>query len=1116
MSLERQQLEAGIAALETQRGRLGDAVADASLAGLRARLAELDAEAAAPAQARRQVTILFLDLVGSTELAHRLDLEDVHAVMDGALARCTAIVQAHHGRVLQYAGDGLLAAFGADASREDDAELAVRCGLDLLDEGRRSGEGSAAVGGELCFRAGIHTGSVLLGGGVDAEGTIRGLPVHIAARMQQSAPAGGLRISLDTWALVRGRFDADEQPAIAIKGLDAPMRSMLVRRARPRALRTEGRGIEGVATRMIGRDAELRGLQDAFERMFGPPVLATVMVVGEAGLGKSRLLAEFDAWREARREARRVAVFHARAHPDTQARPYGLLRDLLARWLRIADDDTLPAAQARFTGGVVPLFAADGDEDLAEGHAHLLGHLVGLDFGSSRHVRGIRDDPAQIRQRGFHAAAQLLRHVAATGRVAILLELEDLHWADDSSLDFLDHLREVAHDLPMLIVGLARPAFFERREAWRGPEAAVQRIGLAPLDAACSRQLAAELLCRLPEVPAAISELITGRAEGNPFYMEELVRMLVDQGAIETGPQQWTVRPDLLFATRLPSTLTGVLQARLDGLPTADKQALQAASVIGPVFWDRALAALEPQAADRLPELVRRELVLPRAALEGLHEYAFRHQILHRVTYDTVLRRDRRRWHARAARWLAGLDRVSAQDFLGLIAEHFERADEAAPAVEYHRRAAEQASQRYAHEAVAHHVQRAIKLLERSTEPGRDAQRWALLSLRERALDLQGRRDAQRADLDALQALAQAAGDERLRGDLAWRRADLAYRTADHAALEALSRRALESAERLGDASLALRSLQLLAIARSYSGDDADSRALAEQGLQRARRLAWRSHEAQFLDILSNLAGQRDDLIGSLALYHQTLPIACETGDRRLEANTLCNAGATWLALGALEPALDHLSQGLRLVRANGDRAMEGVALCNLSLLALWQGRADDALDLARSGLAIALAVEARLWKPAALMVLGEAELALGRLPQAAQAFEQAQDAAAAVGHRWRHDACAGRVRVALRRGDADAAIALARPLLDLAADPGALESTDQPRLIELSCHQVLERAGDPRAAQWLQRAHDALLARAASLAEPALRDSFLQRIPHHREILAAFAASQPRDPPPA
>jgi class 3 adenylate cyclase len=309
VSTEQQQLEAVIDGLEAQRALLGNVLVDAALAPLRARLTALaDAQPharAGPEQTLKQVSVLFLDIVGSTRLAQHLDPEDIHDVMDGALTRCTHIVEAHRGKVLQYAGDSLLAAFGAVDAQEDDAERAVRTGLALLEEGRRQGEQVLREHGHAGFdvRGGLHTGEVLLGGGVDAEHSIRGMSVNIAARMEQTAPAGALRISHDTYRHVRGVFDVAPQPPIQVKGRDEPIVTYLVLRAKPRAFRVATRGIEGVETRMVGRDAELEQLQDLFKRLYRQGELTAVTVVADAGVGKSRLLYEFENWAEARAEA---------------------------------------------------------------------------------------------------------------------------------------------------------------------------------------------------------------------------------------------------------------------------------------------------------------------------------------------------------------------------------------------------------------------------------------------------------------------------------------------------------------------------------------------------------------------------------------------------------------------------------------------------------------------------------------------------------------------------------------------------------------------------------------------------------------------------------------------
>jgi class 3 adenylate cyclase len=1119
MSAEQQQLEAGIHALEAQRALLGDAVVDASVAGLRAKLAGLIApptRPSEPAQALKQVSILFLDVVGSTTLSQHLDPEAISAVMDDALQRGTYVVESNRGKVLQYAGDNILAAFGVEESREDDAERAVHCGLALLELGKVLGSEVHTAHGHPGFnvRVGIHTGGVLLGGRVDTEGSIRGIAVNIAARMEQTAPAGCLRISQDTYAQVRGLFEVDVQAPLSVKGVDAPVQSYLVVRAKPRQFRIGTRGIEGVATRMIGRDAELEALQAAYLRLFHEGKLATVSVVAEAGIGKSRLLYEFEAWSEARPES--FFLFRGRATPATGTQAFGLLRDILAWRFQINDDDSMPVARQKMEDGIVPLFLHDDGPDLAEGHAHLLGHLIGIEWRDSRHIEGILDDPKQIRNRAFHAAAQIFRRVSASDSSPVILQLEDLHWADSESLDFLNYLAEVNRDVPLLVLGFTRPTLFERRTGWDTTEGIHQRIDLAPLDKRASRDLANELLKKLPEIPAALRELLTSSAEGNPFYMEELLKMLIDQGAIEVG-EPWKVNAERMLVTKVPATLTGVLQARLDGLPAPEKRALQQASVVGAVFWDQALAAIEVQAAEQLPALVQRELTLPRAdaQLDGLREYAFRHQVLHQVTYDTVLKRHKREGHARVAQWLAGLTEqgsLRAGDFPGLAAEHFEQAGDDANAAEFRARAAEQAGQRFGHERVLAHVGRALMLLGQY-EAAQAELRWRLLSVRENTLSLQARRDEQGADLEVLDRLADLLDDDRRRAEVARRRSLRALRMADWAAMESAARHGLACATRAGDDALRLHALRLLASAQVSQGDIAAGQALARQGLAEARSLGLRAVEARLLNVLAVAAEMQGDAVGFLDPTQQSLQIHRETGDRVNEALSLSNLGLGWLKVGDLAQARRELDAALQMLRANGDRTVEGAALSCLSALALWQGEETRALALARQALDIAVAAQARREEVFAGLRLGAAEGALGRTAAARLAYAQAHARALEIDSALQHDASAGLARVALAEGGAAAAraaVAALQPLLDHVAAGGTMDGTEFPRLIELTCHQALARAGDPRAAEWLERGHTALMAEADAITrhspDAALHQGFLQNIPWRREIVAAWA----------
>ena len=1121
MSSELQQLEAGMAALEAQRVLLGDAVVDSALGPMRARLDALRTlfvQAVEPTQTLKQVSILFLDVVGSTTLSQRLDPEAIGELMDGALSRGTALVAEHQGKVLQYAGDNLLAVFGADESHEDDAERAVRCGLALLALGQALGAEVQAAHGHAGFdvRVGIHTGGVLLGGGVDKDGSIRGIAVNIAARMEQTAPAGALRISQDTYTQVRGVFDVDPQPPLAVKGVDTPVVSYLVQRAKPRAFRVAARGIEGVATRMIGRDAELEALQAAFKRLMQPGAgLQRVTVVAEAGVGKSRLLDEFRHWAEARAES--YFIFQARAVPQTQGQTYGMLRDLLAWRFEISDGDTMEVAQAKLEAGLMPLFIQDEGQTETQAHAHLLGQLIGLDYADSPHIRGIRDDGRQIRNRGFHAAAQALRRIAAQGGSPLIVFLDDLHWADDGSLDFIDYLAQVNRDVPLLLMALARPTLFERRPQAEVPNA--QRIDLQPLDKGVSRLLANELLKKLPEVPAALRELITGGADGNPFYMEELVKMLVDQGAIQTG-EQWTLDASRLLSLKVPPTLTGVLQARLDGLPGAERHALQLASVIGLNFWDAALAHVGPEAAPALKPLAQRELVHVKDAgsREDIREYAFQHQILHQVTYDTVLKRTKRAAHSKAAQWLAEHSGTRAKALLGTAAEHYEQAEEPALAMEFYTRAAEQAASTFANDAVLDYAARALRLAGAENH----ALCWRLHEVRERTLDFLGRRPAQREDIDALKALAEVLDDDCRRAEAAVRHAALASRTGDDKTGEAEGRRAMALATKAGDEELALRATQRVAIAMARRDEASAGRAMADVALARAQELGLLLAQAKLANAGEICAEMQGDLVGMLRYTELGLSAFRRIGDRRGEAIGLGNLGFACLKLGDLIGARQHLEEALRLHRAQGNRAFEGNTLG--VLLELAQRRGEDALALTQAEAAVAICTEVggRLHLGDALLGLGNAELALGRYAASASALERSEAVAREVGDSMGiFNALEAQARLALARGDLPHAQAVVARLLgeagaELSAVLGApaadendpLSGANKP-LVHLTMYQVWAQAGDPRADAALAEAQRCVQAVADAITDTALRQGYLNNLVENRQIVALWKARQ-------
>jgi len=1099
-------LKAAIAALEAQRSELGDNIVDIAIEPLQARLDELRSkdQATNNTQRMKQVTVLFADIVGSTVLARQFDPEDVHGIIDSSLASFTTIIEYHHGRVLQYAGDSLLAAFGTDESHEEDPENAVRAGLAILEalQGIASDFEERHDLKEFNIRVGVNTGRVLLGGGVDAENSIRGLTVHVAARMEQNAPAGGIRISHDTYRQVRGVFDVSEQLPIDVKGLAEPMRSYLVHGIKPRAFRSRLRGIDGIETRMIGREAELLQLQQSLHALYDKnsahySTVRVITVVADAGIGKSRLLYEFENWAEARPES--YYIFKGCAQPQTRQQSYGLLRSIVAWRLQISESDSAEVARNNLLEKIAPLF---GPDEAAE--IDMLGHLVGLDFSASPHLRGVLEDSQQIRNRGFHAAAQIFRRLSQRDDLPCVLILDDLQWADDDSLDFLNYLFEVNHDVPMLVIGMARPELYERRPRWPASDSSAIRIDLQPLSGTDSHELASELLSRLNDIPVVLRELITNSADGNPFYMEELIKMLIDDGAIARDDEHWQMVPEKLLSARVPDTLTGILQARLDSLSVAERTTLQRASVIGFVFWDHALASLDADCVACLPQLVQRELIVPRtdSSFEGAHEYAFHHQILHQVTYESVLKHDRKYFHHGMAVWFENRIKERGDDYLGATANHYEHAGEVQRATQYYVRAAEYTASRHSCDATLQYVQKALTLADKDDH----TLRWRLLIARETVLATQEDRVAHDADLDALQITADALGADNLKAEALLRRAMALCSAGRYSDAEEASRSVLQFAQDEGTSKIAAEAIATQAFSLRRMGDFPAAQIAAEAGLRLACKSGDRAAEGELLANLSGLAAESGDSFKCIQLDNEYLAITRETGDRTREINALNTIGDNAFRMGNYVMARKCLDEALSLSRNIGHRYGECVVLLNLANLTNLQNDNKAAINFAQDSIAISAQSGLRDLEAAAMLPLGLAQTELGEMDKAQMALGRSRDLFDENSSpHLAMEPVAGLAYLALMQSDVGTAIEYVDKVLRHLENDGSLDGTEEPLRIRWMLCNVLQHAEDTRAMPLLVETHRQLHERAGKISNTQMRRTFLENVPHNQAIETAW-----------
>lgn len=471
--------------------------------------------------------------------------------------------------------------------------------------------------------------------------------INLAARMEQNAPPGGVLITHDTYKLVRGVFDVLVQEPIVVKGKAEPVQTYLVERAKPRAFRVGTRGVEGIETRMVGRASELLMVKKIYQDTIEDSASQVVTVVGEAGVGKTRLIDEFVGWLDIQSED--VHYFKGRAASITQSVPYSLWQDLFAYRFGILESDRTSDALNKFRDGMGDVIEAD--------RADIIGQYLGFEFSSSSAVSNMLGSPNfTLLAKAY--LVEYFRNMLSGGPCIVVLE--DLHWADDSSLDLVRHIVEKIPHYRLFVVGAARPGLYKRRPHWGEGLDSFSRVELKRLSKHASKQLTAEIFQRVEDMSWQLQDLVVDGAEGNPFYLEELVKMLVESGVIETGIDKWVVHENKLTEVRVPETLTGVLQTRLDKLPLQAKTVLQRASVVGRTFWDSLVSELavdavnEAEVGPSLIALRNREFVFRRekSSFIDAREYIFKHDVLRDVTYETLLLKSRRGYHRQVARWL--------------------------------------------------------------------------------------------------------------------------------------------------------------------------------------------------------------------------------------------------------------------------------------------------------------------------------------------------------------------------------------------------------------------------------------------------------------------------------
>ena len=847
------------------------------------------------------VSALFCDLVGFTSLSAAADPEDVTVMLDRYAAMARDQIEGHGGVVQKFIGDAVVGVFGVPLAHEDDPERAVRAGLRIVD----AAEDMVGVGGApLRVRVGIDTGEALVRLGISpgsGEGFLTGDAINTASRLQGVAPEMGVAVGVATYEATATVFEYLELEPESLKGKADPVRvfQALAPRARLGTDLTRRH-----TTPFVGREIDLALLKGIFEKAVASASAQLVTVVGEPGLGKSRLVAELRDYLDAL--PRLVTWRQGRCLPYGEGITFWALGEIVKAHAGILESDP-PAVAIEKLDAVLP----SGDE-----RAWFRQRLVPL--------LGIEASSSAEREELFTAWRRFLEHIAESDPTVLVFE--DLHWADDALLSFLEYLADRAEAVPLVIVGTARPEVYARRAEYTAGLRNVNTVNLSPLSENETARLVSALL-DASVIPAELQQPILDRAGGNPLYAEEFVQLLKDRDLLVRDGASWALREGA--EVPFPESVRSLIAARLDMLTPEAKSLLADAAVIGKVFWAGAVTAMGDRSPDTVSEVLhdlsRKELVRPsrQSSMQGQAEYAFWHVLTRDVAYSQLPRPERASRHIAAAAWIESQAPQRMEDVADVLAYHYATALDLAHATGESNQASalEDPARRFltlaGERALGLDTDAALTNLERAlalTPEGHPDRPAALVSYAEAALHASRQRDAKHLLEEAISAL-HARGDLPAQADAMNRLGIVLTRLADPRWAE-LSAQALALLEPLPPSPALVDALTEVAATEMLQGLNEAAIASAERALTLADQLEV-DRPARALGYRGAARGHLGDA-GGIDDMREAISLATQAGQGRDVAILHDNLGIQLWVHSGPQAALDQLRKGIAYATTRG------------------------------------------------------------------------------------------------------------------------------------------------------------------------------------------------------
>jgi predicted ATPase/class 3 adenylate cyclase len=985
------------------------------------------AREAAPRETRKTVTVVFSDLTDSTSLGERLDPESLNRIMARWFHAMRTVLERHGGTVQKFIGDAVMAVFGVPVVHEDDAVRAVRAAADLRD-------GLAALNKELMrdwgvtleVRTGVNTGEVMAGNPGVGDALVVGDAVNVAARLEQAAAPGQVLLGPATYALVRDAVRVASLPPVALKGKRIPVAAVRLVEVLPGA---PGRARRADAP-LVGRVEERRLLDWAYERVVGKGRCHLVTVLGVAGVGKSRLVAEALTGR-----ADEATILAGRCLPYGEGITFWPIAEAMRQAAGITETDTPTAARAK-------LVALVEDEPDAERVAAGVAGLIGL------------AEAAAAADEAAWSVRRLLETVAA--RRPLVVVLDDLHWAEPTLLELVESVADWSRTAPILLLVIARPELLEQRPTWGGGKANTTSILLEPLDTGESAELLA-YLAGPTRLAGTVRDEVTRIAGGNPLFLQEIFALLLERGELRQHQGRWVLvrQPG---ASTMPPNIQALLAARLDHLDGQERAVLERGAVAGEIFEEAAVVELSPwearpAVANHLLSLIRKELLRSaRSRLSGGEAFQFRHLLIRDAAYDAMPKQARADLHQRFAAWLEQTVGQRVGEYEEIIGHHLEQAyrywSELGPTDAGALRLAGQAAERLAaagnRASARADIPAAANLLARAAAllPDTDGRRLGLLPNLGRVLIDSGRLAEAAAILAEATERARAVGDRRIEAHAQLGRFWLDYHLGRSGWLE----ETLQGAEqlisvfnRLGDDAGLAKTWRLLSEVQLLRLRIAASQAAAERAVEHARRAGDRQEEASGLAHLAVSAAWGRTPVPD-AIRRTAAFLAQVEGRRNLEAAALKGLAGLRAMTGDFEAARELMARHRAIVQEIGRTLILGGSAQMAAYVEMLAGNPRSAERELRRGYEILDSASDRAYLPAVTAMLAQALQAQGRHQEAERHVELASKIVSDDDIDTQFRLRVTQARLLAARGQLGEAERLARAAIELMADTDELE----------------------------------------------------------------------------